>query len=70
MGLVVSDALRAKTESLSSAKPEIYEELEQRGVDYAIRIPANKSSEWERGPKQRPGGAVRRGLRPEGAGTS
>jgi Transposase DDE domain group 1 len=29
------------------AKPEIYEALEQRGVDYAIRIPANESLEWE-----------------------
>ena len=27
------------------AKPEIYEVLEERGVDYAIRIPANKSLE-------------------------
>ena len=29
------------------AKPEIYEPLEERGVDYAIRIPANKSLELE-----------------------
>ena len=29
------------------AKPEIYEALEERGVDYAIRIPANKSLELE-----------------------
>ncbi len=29
------------------AKPEIYEALEQRGVDYAIRMPANKSMELE-----------------------
>ena len=27
------------------AKPEIYDALEQRGVDYAIRMPANKSLE-------------------------
>ena len=27
------------------AKPEIYAALEQRGVDYAIRMPANKSLE-------------------------
>jgi len=25
------------------AKPEIYEALERRGVDYVIRIPANKN---------------------------
>ena len=29
------------------AKPEIYEALEERGMDYAIRIPANKSLELE-----------------------
>jgi hypothetical protein len=29
------------------AKPEIYEALETRGVEYAIRIPANESLEWE-----------------------
>ena len=29
------------------AKPEIYDALEQRGVDYAIRMPANKSMELE-----------------------
>jgi hypothetical protein len=29
------------------AKPEIYEALEERGVVYAIRIPANQSLEWE-----------------------
>ena len=29
------------------AKPEIYETLEERGVQYAIRIPANRSLEWE-----------------------
>jgi hypothetical protein len=29
------------------AKPEIYDALETRGVDYAIRIPANKSLELE-----------------------
>ena len=29
------------------AKPEIYEALEERGADYAIRIPANKSLELE-----------------------
>ena len=29
------------------AKPEIYDALEQRDVDYAIRIPANQSLEWE-----------------------
>ena len=29
------------------AKPEIYEALEERSVDYAIRIPANKSLELE-----------------------
>jgi hypothetical protein len=28
------------------AKPEIYEALEERGVMYAIRIPANDSREW------------------------
>ncbi len=28
------------------AKPEIYEALEQRGVDYVIRMPANKNLEW------------------------
>ena len=29
------------------AKPDIYETLEERGVDYVIRIPANKSLELE-----------------------
>ena len=29
------------------AKPEIYEALEARGVEYAIRVPANASLEWE-----------------------
>ena len=29
------------------AKPEIYEALEERGVKYAIRIPANESLERE-----------------------
>jgi hypothetical protein len=29
------------------AKPEIYDALEERGVVYAIRIPANESLEWE-----------------------
>ena len=29
------------------AKPEIYEAMEERGVDYAIRIPANKTLELE-----------------------
>ena len=29
------------------AKPEIYETLEERGVGYVIRIPANKNLEWE-----------------------
>ncbi len=29
------------------AKPEIYEALEDRGVDYVIHIPANKKLEWE-----------------------
>ncbi len=29
------------------AKPEIYEAMEERGVDYVIRIPANKSLELE-----------------------
>ena len=29
------------------SKPEIYEALEERGADYAIRIPANKSLELE-----------------------
>ena len=29
------------------AKPEIYETLEERGVDYVIRIPANKHLELE-----------------------
>ncbi len=29
------------------AKPEIYEAAEERGVQYAIRIPANKSLELE-----------------------
>ena len=29
------------------AKPEIYEALETRGVQYAIRIPANENLEWE-----------------------
>ena len=29
------------------AKPEIYDTLEQRDVDYAIRMPANKSLEVE-----------------------
>jgi len=28
------------------AKPEIYEALEKRGVQYAIRIPANENLEW------------------------
>ena len=29
------------------AKPEIYDTLEARGDDYAIRMPANESLEWE-----------------------
>jgi hypothetical protein len=29
------------------AKPEIYEALEERGVKYAIRIPANENLEWD-----------------------
>jgi Transposase DDE domain group 1 len=29
------------------AKPEIYKALEECGVVYAIRIPANESLEWE-----------------------
>jgi hypothetical protein len=29
------------------AKPEVYETLEKRGVQYAIRVPANKNLEWE-----------------------
>lgn len=29
------------------AKPEIYDALETRGVDYVIRIPANENLEWE-----------------------
>ena len=29
------------------AKPEIYDALEEHGVAYAIRIPANESLEWE-----------------------
>ena len=29
------------------AKPAIYEAMEERGVDYAIRVPANASLEWE-----------------------
>ena len=29
------------------ARPEIYEALEERGVVYAIRIPANESLGWE-----------------------
>jgi hypothetical protein len=29
------------------AKPEVYETLEERGVQYAIRVPANQSLEWE-----------------------
>ena len=29
------------------AKPEFYEALEQRDVDYAIRMPANKSLELD-----------------------
>lgn len=31
------------------AKPEIYEALEERGVKYAIRIPANESLERDIG---------------------
>ena len=30
------------------AKPEIYDALEHRDVDYAIRMPSNKSLELER----------------------
>jgi hypothetical protein len=29
------------------AKPEIYDALEERGVKYAIRIPANENLEWD-----------------------
>ena len=29
------------------AKPEIYDSLEKRGVEYVIRMPANESLEWE-----------------------
>ncbi len=29
------------------AKPEVYEILEKHGVQYAIRVPANQSLEWE-----------------------
>jgi len=29
------------------AKPEIYEALEKRGVEYAIRMPSSENLEWE-----------------------
>jgi hypothetical protein len=29
------------------AKPEVYEALKKRSVQYAIRIPANETLEWE-----------------------
>ena len=29
------------------AKPDLYEALEKRGVQYAIRIPANENLEWD-----------------------
>ena len=41
------------------AKPEIYDALEQRDVDYAIRMPANKSLELEIEDQARPGGHSR-----------
>lgn len=31
------------------ARPEVYEALEERGVKYSIRIPANDSLEWDIG---------------------
>ena len=48
-----SNASRPRASAWRSAptpplrKPEIYEALETRGVQYAIRIPANKNLEWE-----------------------
>lgn len=41
-GIASEVALRADA---AFAKPEMYEALEQRGVQYAIRIPANESPE-------------------------
>src|SRR3974390_41780 len=42
------------------AKPEIYEALEERGVNYAIRIPANANMERDIAElRPRPGGAPR-----------
>ena len=40
------------------AKPEIYEALEESGVKYAIRIPANGSLERHRGVADTPGGTA------------
>ena len=39
--------MRGVPRDAAFAKPEIYDALEQRDVEYAIRIPANKSLELE-----------------------
>ena len=44
---IAEAALVAFRADAAFAKPEIYEALEERGVAYAIRIPANESLEWE-----------------------
>jgi Transposase DDE domain group 1 len=37
----------AKCADAAFAKPDLYEALEKRGVQYAIRIPANENLEWD-----------------------
>jgi hypothetical protein len=40
-------ARASRSADAAFAKPEIYEALETRGVQYAIRMPANENLEWE-----------------------
>ena len=50
LGLLLGDRAnrpKASRSLCAPMKPEIYEALEERGADYAIRIPANKSLELE-----------------------
>jgi hypothetical protein len=44
---IAEAALVAFRADAAFAKPEIYDALEEHGVAYAIRIPANESLEWE-----------------------
>ena len=46
-GRQIKTELQARPADAAFAKPEIYNALEQRDVDYAIRMPANKNVEFE-----------------------